>query len=265
MSASTARGFAYYGVDGSEVRESSGSEKESTARKFLRQRMQDEPSLRAEYERLLALRTVIAAHVHKDKASDSLRAKISAIAEPVAPTARVGPPRLYDVRQMAAAVFAAAILAGSATMFVARYDGAGDTTALIAAHQRALVAASPVEVVSEDRHTVKPWFDHRLALSPRVVDLAPDGFTLVGGRADHIAGKSLPVMVYRIRAHLISLVAIPRPGSIDDGRAVTRATRDGYAVLTWPGRDFVYSAISDVADSDLSTFVARWRAEAKAN
>lgn len=72
-------------------------------------------------------------------------------------------------------------------------------------------------------------------------------------------------MVYRIREHFISLVATPKSGSLDDGRAVARASRDGYAVLTWPGQDFIYSAISDVAEADITIFVSRWRMDAKSN
>ncbi len=240
-------------------------ELDDAAASALENRLHAEPALKLIYDRLEALRRVIAANIAKDRASENLRAKIAAIAEPKAQTSRSRPARLYDFRQLAASVLVAAVLASSATTYISRYDRLSDTTALIAAHQHALLALSPVEVVSEDRHTVKPWFDNHLALSPRVIDLSSAGFTLVGGRADVIAGKALPVMVYRIRGHIIGLVATPKPGSADDSRDVVRDHRDGYQVLTWPGRDFVYSAISDVAESDLMNFVARWRSEAKTN
>ena len=228
-------------------------------------RLRDEPRLKEEYDRLLALRSVIAAKVPKDTASDSLRAKIAGIADNVAKPQHAPAPGLYNWQQMAASILFAMILASGATMTALRYQPVNDATALITGHQRALLASSSVEVVSEDRHTVKPWFDSHLALSPRVADLASSGFTLLGGRADQVAGKSVPVIVYRIREHVISVVATPKSGSIDDGRAVTRASRDGYSVLTWPGQDFVYSAISDVADADLSNFVTLWRDGVKGN
>jgi hypothetical protein len=56
-----------------------------------------------------------------------------------------------------------------------------EIAAIIADHQRALLAAVPNDVASSDRHTVKPWFDNKLALSPQVLDLSDAGFPLAGG------------------------------------------------------------------------------------
>jgi anti-sigma factor RsiW len=134
-----------------------------------------------------------------------------------------------------------------------------DIASIVAGHQRALLASQPFDVASSDRHTVKPWFDGKLALSPQVVDLSGDGFPLAGGRVDVVDGKAAPAMVYKHREHVISVVAIARPGSKDTGAPPTRTTLDGYSVLAWPGADFEYSAVSDLADAELSDFVADWR------
>ena len=42
-----------------------------------------------------------------------------------------------------------------------------------------------------------------------MVDLADEGFPLVGGRVDVIGRVPVPTLVYRHRAHLISLYAVP--------------------------------------------------------
>jgi len=80
---------------------------------------------------------------------------------------------------------------------------------LFASHWRALAAASPVDVVSTDRHTVKPWFEGKIGIAPTVHDLAEQGFALVGGRIDYAGDLRLPVLVYRHGQHLIDVFVLP--------------------------------------------------------
>jgi len=76
---------------------------------------------------------------------------------------------------------------------------------LFAAHWRALAAASPMDVVSTDQHTVKPWFAGKVPESPLVRDFAAQGFALAGGRIDYVGGARVPVLVYRHGQHWIDV------------------------------------------------------------
>jgi len=219
-------------------------------------------ALRAEYDRLVVLRRVMSTQLRSDRASDGLRARVSAIANNKASTQSVLRRLASDKywQKMAAAAALAAIVSSSATyLSLTGVSGSNDLAAIIAGHQRALLAASPFDVASSDRHTVKPWFDAKLAVSPQIVDLATEGFPLAGGRVDLIDGKAVPAMVYKRREHVISVVAIPAPSNRDRGSAPVRSTRDGFTVLRWDGNDFRYAAISDVAEAELNYFVATWR------
>ena len=80
---------------------------------------------------------------------------------------------------------------------------------LLNSHLRALAAASPVDVISEDRHTVKPWFAGKVEVAPTVVDLSAQGFPLVGGRIDYVGGQRTAVLVYRRRQHVIDVYWVP--------------------------------------------------------
>jgi anti-sigma factor RsiW len=229
----------------------------------LERRIASDARLKAEYDRLEALRAVLALNVSKDVASDALRKRIARIASPSQPRRRFHE-RRFDWRAVAASTAVAACFASAATFLVVTPDPTSRSLeAIVAGHQRALLAAQPVDVASSDRHTVKPWFDSKLALSPRVIDLAADGFPLVGGRVDIVGGKPVPTLVYRHREHLVSVVALPKAGSRDEGAAPARETTDGYTVLTWPGADFVYWAVSDVAVDELEGFVSRFREASK--
>jgi len=79
---------------------------------------------------------------------------------------------------------------------------------LFASHWRALAATSPVDVVSSDRHTVKPWFAGKVAQAPLVRDFAEQGFALVGGRIDYAGTQRVPVLVYRHGQHLIDVFVL---------------------------------------------------------
>jgi len=233
-------------------------------------RIGTDAALRAELARLTELRDALVKHVGKDRASADFQRRIAAIADvPGAKPLPYARPRVltrsFDWRQMAAAAALAAVLASAGTYVgLQQTASTGEIAELVAGHQRALLATAPFDVASSDRHTVKPWFDGKLALSPQVIDLNDAGFPLAGGRLDVVDGKPVPVSVYHRRQHVISLIAMPRIGSKDEGQPLTHATRDGYFVLSWPGRDFEYAAVSDLAEPELEEFVSRWRSGAAA-
>jgi anti-sigma factor RsiW len=223
-------------------------------------RLAAEPTLAAAAERLKALRAALRASSQTEPASAALRARVAKIGSPTETSRVLRPARNYEWRRLAAAIVLSAGVASFATDLLLKWPSApAASEAIVAVHQRALLAADPVEVASSDRHTVKPWFDRTLAISPPVADLAGDGFPLVGGRIDTIDGRRVPVLIYRHRAHLVSVVAIPDAGGRDDGAIPARASRDGYTVLSWRGPDFRFSAVSDVSENELAEFVEKLR------
>jgi len=119
---------------------------------------------------------------------------------------------------------------------------------LLTSHLRALAATSPVDVVSEDRHTVKPWFAGRVGESPPVVDLSEQGFPLVGGRIDYAAGQRTPVVVYRHRQHVIDVYMAP-PSR--DRNVPATVQLQGYWVAACPMGDRSAWLVSDTDESEL--------------
>lgn len=129
-------------------------------------------------------------------------------------------------------------------------DLVGDLTS---AHVRSLLADHLMDVATSDRHTVKPWFNGKITFSPPVVDLAAEGFPLVGGRVDYVEGRVVAALVYRHNGHVINLFIWPGTSA-----APERLERGGYNLSGWQTADLVFWAVSDMSGDDLMAFKAEF-------
>jgi len=124
--------------------------------------------------------------------------------------------------------------------------------AALDAHLRSLQVGHLTDVVSTDAHTVKPWFDGKLSYSPPVVDLAAEGFPLIGGRLDVVDGRTVAALVYGRRKHVLSVFVWPSDGTPE---AVPRAAaRRGYGWIEWTHAGMRYWVVSDVAPAEREEF-----------
>ncbi len=126
------------------------------------------------------------------------------------------------------------------------------TQAVLDSHVRSLMVNHLVDVRSTNQHTVKPWFDGKLDFSPVVIDLAQEGYPLIGGRLDYLDGRPVAALVYQHETHVINLFTWPTTSA---DSPVTTVTRQGYHIMTWIKSGMVYWAVSDVEESKLQTFV----------
>jgi anti-sigma factor RsiW len=118
---------------------------------------------------------------------------------------------------------------------------------LVSAHVRSLMQDHLIDVVSTDKHTVKPWFAGHADVSPAVADFAPQGYRLIGGRADYFDHQRVAAVVYRHGLHVINVFSWAA-----DGRGVpTNTTREGYHLAFWKAGDLMYCAVSDTAWAEL--------------
>ena len=123
---------------------------------------------------------------------------------------------------------------------------------IVSAHVRSLQAGHLTDVVSTDQHTVKPWFNGKLDVSPPVIDLTAQGFTLVGGRLDYVNGRAIGSVVYRRRAHVINLFVAQTPNT--EHQAATIQTIQGFNIRHWSDRGLNYWAVSDIGADELAEF-----------
>ena len=123
---------------------------------------------------------------------------------------------------------------------------------LISGHDRSLLASHLTDVTTSDEHTVKPWFNGKLDAAPPVVDLAPQGFPLIGGRLDYIHNRVVGALVFKHDQHVINLFVWPVADLKDSGPAST--TREGFNVLHWTCSGMSFWAVSDVNPAALRRF-----------
>lgn len=271
-------------------------ELDAAAALAVERRMAADPELAAEHARLVALRGVVAS-LPRAAVSDDFLARIAAIAEvkdtgegdvtqPSAMTAEAHQsaqqqqgnviamrPRAarwfnsFDWRQMAASIALTAVLASGATQWLTTADNGSESFAVAVAngHRRSLLAATPVDIVSSDRHTVKPWLDGRIGVSPAAPDMAKDGYALLGGRVEVIGDRPMPALVYRHHEHLITLVAAPRQNEAKSVPVADDLSAGGFLLVHWTDDAFSYWAISDAERPALDDFVTRFRAAVLAN
>jgi mycothiol system anti-sigma-R factor len=120
---------------------------------------------------------------------------------------------------------------------------------IIDAHVRSLQPGHLTDVASTDQHTVKPWFDGKLAFVPPVKDYADEGFPLIGGRLDVLNGQNVAAVVYGRRKHLINVFVWPTKEP--DTPIHPPGARQGYQWVHWRHQGMEFCAISDVSASDL--------------
>lgn len=117
-------------------------------------------------------------------------------------------------------------------------------------HATILAAANPVDVISTDRHTVKPWFEGKLPFSFDVPELAGTPFRIVGGRVVYAHGQPVGYVMIGKGSHKLSLfvaqVALPSRGM------------RGFESVSWRANGLTYVLVGDVPRGDLEQLRARF-------
>ena len=228
------------------------------------------PACAAEYRQQQAIRAALRRPEMRDRAPDALRQRIieslQPAAEPVPSPLPATMPwwrRLLGDWRLGGA--GAAALAMALMLLLVLPRGGNDDLArqLVDSHVRSLLAEHLVDVVSSDRHTVKPWFVGKIDAAPPVVELAAQGFPLAGGRLDYLDRRVVAALVYRHgRGHVVNLFVWPNPGAADS--APTAETEEGYRLLHWVWSGLEFWAVGDIDLSELQAFQAAYQQGAAA-
>ena len=127
---------------------------------------------------------------------------------------------------------------------------------LLDQHLATLSSAATPQVISTDRHTVKPWFQGRLPFSFNLPDaqaLPPDT-TLKGADLAYLKGQPAALLLFTIHKHQVSVFLTQRSGG--PNLVALPGVRSGFTIHSAATHDLQIVAVSDVNPADLDALVA---------
>ena len=172
--------------------------------------------------------------------------------------AQVAPPRRFARQWLLVPSLALAALAIVIAVFAVGYwnrqQQRGQLLAEVAdLHTTDLASSNPVDVVSSDRHTVKPWFQGRLPFSFNLPEFQGTDFSLVGARVtylDHTPGAHL---IVDVRKHHMSVFILQDNPGLDRvlGSRQGWSTPQSFNVTTWAEEGLRFFIVSDASAGDV--------------
>jgi anti-sigma factor RsiW len=116
-------------------------------------------------------------------------------------------------------------------------------------HIAAMAAGGP-EVVSSDRHTVKPWFQGKLPFNFNLPQDLPAEMTLDGANLVQVEGQPAAQLLFSIGKHRASVFVSRKMGPAADN-----AERNGFHIEGWRTRELDMVAVSDADPARLRELV----------
>lgn len=153
-----------------------------------------------------------------------------------------------------AAIAASLLLAISLFGWRQNHQANGFAAELLDQHLAVLSSSASPEVLSTDRHTVKPWFQGKLPFSFNLPEALPADTTLKGADLTFLRGEPAALLLFTIHNHEVSVFLTQR--SVNESSPISAGTQSGFAIHHANAHDLRIIAISDVNPSDLSLLMS---------
>jgi anti-sigma factor RsiW len=153
-----------------------------------------------------------------------------------------------------AAAVIAVIVAGIGLIYWSKEARSGQIlTELADIHVANLAASTPVDVVSSDRHTVKPWFQGKVPFTFNLPEVAGSPFSLVGGRLTYLNHEPGAQLIYDISTHHISVFIFRDAPDLADTFSAQQLSREvlKFYVESWSANGLRYFAVGDASPASI--------------
>jgi anti-sigma factor RsiW len=164
-------------------------------------------------------------------------------------------PRRSPIRMwLGAAAVAILLIAGVVTISVRQQQLQRQQTLseLADLHVATLASANPVDVISTDRHTVKPWFQGKIPFTFNLPELQNSGFTLLGGRITYLGQEPGAELIYQIRKHQISVFIFQDRAVGQELNPSSQSYKElSFNIESWNQDGLRYFVIGDASGDDI--------------
>jgi anti-sigma factor RsiW len=128
-------------------------------------------------------------------------------------------------------------------------------------HVETLASSSPVDVISTDRHTVKPWFQGKIPFAFNLPELQNTEFSLLGGRMTYLDQAPGAHLIYDVRKHHISVFVFQErslPATLDEHSVSPKPLP--FNLETWSQNGLRYFVIGDASTADIDGLAKLFKA-----
>jgi anti-sigma factor RsiW len=172
----------------------------------LDQHLRQCPACAADAVAVLHLKRVTKLSGQKFAPTSEFQAKIEGLCAPRR--------RRWAWRPLLATAFVLLLVAVLAIAYLTqRASGESAARELADLHITTLASTSPVDVVSSDRHTVKPWFQGRIPFTFNLPELQGTDYALLGGRVVYLGRAPVAQLLFQYRQHKISAFILQNSAS----------------------------------------------------
>ena len=124
-------------------------------------------------------------------------------------------------------------------------------------HTTALASANPYDVVSSDRHTVKPWYQGKIPFSFNIPEMAGTGYTLLGGRLVYLHQSPAAQLIVGYGLHRITVLVSREEAG--EREASDGGAHNSFHTATWRAGELQFQLIGDAEDAVIQRLAGLFR------
>ena len=130
-------------------------------------------------------------------------------------------------------------------------------------HVSTLASSNRVDVLSSDKHTVKPWFQGKLPFTFNLPELQGTPFELVGGKVSYLDQSPGAQLLFTVRQHVLSVFIFKDSPELDRMRSGEVMHELSFNIESWTQGGLRYFIVTDAGRSDVDDLRARFIAAAQ--